>query len=177
MAAPVVSGIAALLRSFYHERDVYSSRYLMAQIAGSPVRPPEVRPGLPAPVVDAFVALTKPPTPGVTMLENWLFDTESIAPNNDGDGRIDSGETVHIGIELINRAGLADQVTSTLTAAAYDQDSDSYQWLDGSPVDFNHLGGHVASVNGKVVARFPLSNPYSSTEAPPIPSPLSAPAR
>lgn len=57
MAAPVVSGIAALMRSYYWQRDVYSSRFIMGSIAASG----EENGG----VVDAYKALTEPPQPGV----------------------------------------------------------------------------------------------------------------
>jgi len=39
-------------------------------------------------VVNAYRALTELPTPGVTMLENWLFDDKGISPRNDADGRV-----------------------------------------------------------------------------------------
>lgn len=104
MATPVVSGIAGLMRSFFWQRDIYSNRFLMASITGS------------GSVVDAYIALTTPPTPGVTMYENWIFDDDGIAEQNDGDGSIDSGETIHLAIELINRSGAAEDVNLTLRA-------------------------------------------------------------
>ena len=104
MATPVVSGVAALMRSFFSERDIYSSRFIMGSIAahGKPL--------------NAYTAITSPPTPGVSLTDYWIFDSKSISSSNDGDGRPDAGETIHIAIEAINRSGQADQVTATLVA-------------------------------------------------------------
>ncbi|TVQ02897.1 MAG: hypothetical protein EA381_02400, partial [Planctomycetaceae bacterium] len=106
MAAPIVSGIAALMRSYFWQREIYSNRFIMGSIAASGT------------VVDAFKALTEPPKPGVSLHSNWLFDGPDIAPGNDGDGRVDSGETLHIGIEAINRSGFAENVVAELKAQA-----------------------------------------------------------
>lgn len=104
MAAPIISGTAALMRSFFWQRDIYSNRFLMASILNSGT------------TVDAYVALTTPPTPGVTMYENWVFDDTAISAANDNDGSIDSGETIHLAIELINRSGAAKNVNLSLRA-------------------------------------------------------------
>ena len=112
MAAPIVSGIAALMRSYFWQRDIYSNRFLMASISGS------------GGVVNGYVALTTPPTPGVSMYENWIFDDVEISEENDGDGSPDSGETIHMAIQLINRSGAADNINLTLRAHA-----------EGSPID------------------------------------------
>ncbi|AQT68718.1 Thermophilic serine proteinase precursor [Anaerohalosphaera lusitana] len=106
MAAPVVSGTAALLRSFFWQRDIYSNRFLMASIVSSGT------------VCDAYVAVTTPPTPGVTMYDNWIFDDPAISDENDADGSVDAGETIHMGIELINRSGAAENIDLTLRARA-----------------------------------------------------------
>lgn len=107
MAAPIISGIAALMRSYWWQREIYSSRFLMGGLwnAGSPV-------------IDAYRAVSELPTPGVDVLETWLFDDAGISNRNDGDGRVDSGETLHLGIELINRSGQANNVVATLRAQA-----------------------------------------------------------
>jgi len=106
MATPVVSGVAALMRSYFWQRDVYSSRFIMGCIAAS------------GDVVDAYKALTEPPKPGVSLYQTWLFDQATIDAANDGDGRADAGETLHIGFELINRSGQADHVIAILDAYA-----------------------------------------------------------
>jgi len=137
MAAPVVSGVAALMRSFFWQSEIYSSRFVMGSIAAS------------GGVVDAYKALTEPPTPGVSMLENWLFDDASIDEGNDGDGRIDSGETVHMAIELMNRSGMAENVTGTLRAHAPGAPlPDPYVTITTDTVDFGDIGPFNTKDNG-----------------------------
>ncbi len=149
MAAPVVSGVAALLRSFFAERAVYSSRFIMSQIAGTAAGIPRPAwPGDKAPVVDSYVATTEEPTPSVTMLENWIFDDSAIDEGNDGDGRVDAGETIHLGIELINRAGTADQVSATLEARVGAVGSDPYVTIEVGTIDYGSIGPFNTSDNG-----------------------------
>lgn len=112
MAAPIVSGIGGLMRSYFWQREIWSSRFLMGSIVNSS----NTSEGLV--VVDAYRALTEPPQPGVTLWEAWMFDSSDIDEDNDGDGRIDSGETVHLALELINRSGSATNVSASLNARA-----------------------------------------------------------
>ncbi len=139
MATPVVSGIAALMRSYYWQRDVYSSRFIMGSIAAS------------GNVVDAYKALTEPPQPGVRLYDTWLFDDPSIDPANDGDGRIDSGETVHLAVELINRSGMAENVTATLRARAPSAVMDDpYVTILTDTVSFGNIGPFAIGDNGLI---------------------------
>jgi subtilisin family serine protease len=139
MATPVISGVAALMRSYFWQRDIYSSRFIMGSIAAS------------GNVVDTYVALTEPPQPGVRLYENWLFDDAAIDPGNDGDGRIDAGETVHLAIEVINRAGMAENVTATLTArAAGAVMDDPYVTILSDTVEFGNIGPFALGDNGLV---------------------------
>lgn len=107
MATPIVSGIAALLRTRWSDKDVYSSRFIMGQIAANA-----------SPVADAYAALTIAPQPELSYLEHWLFDTEEQSPDNDDDGIVDAGETIDLAIVIRNHWGKADPVTVTLEAWA-----------------------------------------------------------
>jgi fibronectin type 3 domain-containing protein len=111
MAAPVVSGIAALARTQWSDKDVYSSRFIMGQIASNTSQ--DI-----GGVTDAFAALTVPPTPEISYLQHWLFDTPDINPINDNDGIVDAGETVDLAIVIRNHWGKAENVTVTLEAWA-----------------------------------------------------------
>jgi len=149
MAAPVISGIAALTRSFFNEREVYSNRFIMGQIAGSVDSVPRTPwPGDPGPVVDAYKAITEFPTPGVTMLENWIFDDISINEQNDGDGRVDAGETVHLAIELINRMGQAGNIVVTFDTKAGSAYADPYVALVTDSVNYADIGPFATGDNG-----------------------------
>ncbi|MFA7052402.1 MAG: S8 family serine peptidase [Kiritimatiellia bacterium] len=144
MAAPVVSGIAALMRSYYWQRDIYSSRFLMGGLWAAGMD--ESGRGT---VVNAYRALTELPQPGVRLLENWLFDDTGIDSDNDGDGRADSGETLNVAIEVINRSGLASNVVATLRAradgAAFD---DPYVTILTNTVSFGSIGPFNLADNG-----------------------------
>jgi subtilisin family serine protease len=150
MAAPVVSGIAALVRSFYPDQAVYSSRYIMGQIvaARANVSWGSLGAGEPAPAVDAYKALNQSPTPSVSKLEHWTFDTKSISPNNNGDGRIGAGETIHLGVKLMNRAGRASNVQATLSAPLPAGGNDPYINISTGTVTFSDIGAFAEADNG-----------------------------
>ena len=140
MAAPIVSGVAALMRSYFWQRDIYSSRFIMGSITASGAESENV--------VNAYKSLTEPPKPGVDLYENWLFDDVSISPANDEDGRPDSGETLHIAVELINRSGSAENVTATLTAQAPSAAlPDPYVTIINDTVDFGNIGPFAMADN------------------------------
>ncbi len=103
MSAPVASGIAALARTYWNDKDVYSSRFIMGQIAANV-----------NPVVDGSASITIPPQPELTYLEHWLFDTTEQDSGNDDDGIVDAGETVELAIVIRNHWGKADNVQITL---------------------------------------------------------------
>lgn len=110
MAAPTVSGIAALLRGFYSDREVYSSKFIQSQIVNTGTRLWTHN------VANAFLALTTLPKPNVSLYEQYVFDDVAFSDQNNGDGRIDAGETIRIGIELMNKGGVASNVTATIDA-------------------------------------------------------------
>ncbi|HOY60106.1 MAG TPA: S8 family serine peptidase, partial [Verrucomicrobiota bacterium] len=163
MAAPIVSAAAALMRSFFWQREIYSSRFLMGSLSQN---------GLP---LDIYKALTEPPQPGVSMLENWLFDTPSISPNNNSNGIVNSGETIHLAIEAINRAGIANKVVGTLVAQAEGAVfPDPYVTLDVANVDFGDMGpwnitdnGITYDAQGVITG---VSRPFVFTVAPDCPN-------
>ncbi|MFW6171316.1 MAG: S8 family serine peptidase, partial [Planctomycetota bacterium] len=148
MAAPVVSGISALMRSYYWQRDLWSSRFIQGSIYASGF---DEETGTVKEVVDAYRALTEPPAPGVRLYATWLFDDPSIDPANDGDGRADAGETIHIGFELINRSGQADHVISILDAISPGAAlSDPYVEILSNTVAMQGIGPFARDDNGLI---------------------------
>ena len=149
MAAPIVSGLAALLRSYHWQRDVYSSRYLMGAVinGGIDVWGDQQ-------VIDAFQTVSTLPSPSVVILENWLFDDKGINPRNDADGRVDSGETIHLAIELMNKSGQASNVVATLAArdpTAWNGDPglyDPYVTFITNTVSYGNIGAISTADNG-----------------------------
>lgn len=130
MAAPIVSGAAALLRSYYTDRDMYPSRFISAQLsatsedAATCVNPlKHTVNGWPHNLpmrLNVYDALTKLPKPDVALYEHYLFDGEDIAEGNNGDGVVDAGETIAIGAVLRNRWGMSEN-----TIVSIDADSDA----------------------------------------------------
>ncbi len=140
MAAPVVSGIAALLRTKWSDKDVYSSRFIMGQIASNA-----------SPVADAHAALTVAPQPELSYLEHWLFDTAGQSPDNDDDGIVDAGETVDLAIVIRNHWGKADPVTVTLEAWAEGAVfPDAYVTMITDTVDYGAVGSFNIDDNGLI---------------------------
>ena len=126
MAAPVVSGAAALLRSYYMDRDMYPSKFISAQLAATsedtaiccnPQRHTVDGASHNLPMcLNVYDALTKLPKPDVSLYDYCLFDSEEIAEENNGDGVADAGETIEIGAVLRNRWGMSENTVVTVDA-------------------------------------------------------------
>lgn len=124
MAAPVVSGVAALLRSYFTDRDMYPSKFIAAQLAAtSEITAHCFNPekhtigGMPhnlPMIVSAYNALTKLPKPDVKLNNYYLLDSEELSEKNNGDGVIDAGETVNIAPVLRNRWGMSKDTVITI---------------------------------------------------------------
>jgi len=145
MAAPVVSGIAALLRTKFADKDVYSSRFIMGQLAVGRGEDPLGY------VINAERALTDTPRPNLTYLQHLLFDTAAQHPGNDSDGRIDAGETVDLAVTIRNHWGRADNVTVTLDAFAENAiGPDPYVTMITNTVSYGAVGTFNEKDNGLV---------------------------
>lgn len=157
MATPVVSGIAALLRSAVPNKNEFPSKFLMSQIINtSETQPytslfgPQIWNGK-AMVVDAYKALTEAPKPDVSLYDWYTFDTKSISSKNNGDDNIDAGETVHIGVELMNRGGMAKDVTATIDVKRNGLEDvvDPYVTITTPIVKFSDIGTYSVRDAGK----------------------------
>ncbi len=141
MATPIVSGIAALARTKWADKNVHSSRFIMGQIAAN------TQGG----VVDAYAALTVAPQPELSYLEHWLFDTTAQDPNNDDDGIVDAGETIDLAIVIRNHWGKADPVTVTLEAWAEGAfQPDPYVTMITDTVSYGAVGSFNQDDNGLI---------------------------
>ena len=110
MAAPTVAGIAALLRSYYADREMYSTKFIQSQI----VNTGKLKLDGAHCVTDAYEALTKLPKPNVNLYNYRIDDSAAICEANNGNGVIDSGETVRLYISLHNRGGVASNVNVSI---------------------------------------------------------------
>ena len=98
MASPAVAGIAALLRSKFMDREVYSTKFIFSQLVNYTAAG-----GLYHCVVNANDGLTNVPSPNISSVTNYyVFDDESISEANNGDNVVNSGETFNLAFELNN---------------------------------------------------------------------------
>lgn len=157
MAAPVVSGIAALLRSYYTDRDMYPSKFIAAQLCATSEDKaicclPEKHTvdGLPhnlPMMTNAYAALTKLPKPDVNLFGYYLFDSESIDEANNGDGVIDAGETINIGAILRNRWGMSKNTVVTIDALSSLEIANPYVEMVTDTVNFDGVGTYSTKDN------------------------------
>jgi subtilisin family serine protease len=164
MAAPVVSGIAALARTRWADKDVYSSRFIMGQIAANAV-----------PVANAHAALTHAPRPELSYLEHWLFDTPELSAVNDNDGIVDAGETIDLAIVIRNHWGTAYDVSITLDAWAEGAvGPDPYVTMQRGTVSYGSVGSFNIKDNGLIYdaegAIIGVRTPFRFTVSPNTPN-------
>ncbi len=153
MAAPVVSGIAALARTRWSDKEVYSSRFIMGQLAttGPTLQAYTPMGGTSVSYLtpDALAVLTTSPQPELAYLQHWLFDTHDLDPINDNDGIVDAGETVDLAITVRNHWGKAEPVTATLAAWAEGAfQPDPYVTLITDTVNYGAIGAFNGDDNG-----------------------------
>lgn len=146
MAAPIVSGAAALLRSYFKDRDMYPSKYIMAQLCATSETSaicldPKLhgRHNIPM-LLDVYDALTKLPKPDVNLLNYYLFDDTSIDENNNGDGVIDANETINIAAVLKNRWGMSKDTTVTIDALSSGGVANPYVEIVNGSASFDCVG-------------------------------------
>lgn len=155
MATPVVAGIAALARTKWADKDVYSSRFIMGQIATTGGLMQAYTPPQGAPVSyyvpNALSALTTTPQPKLSYLEHWLFDTPNLNPVNDNDGIVDAGETIDLAIVIRNHWGKADNVSVKLEAWAEGAfQADPYVTFITDTVNYGTVGSFNIDDNGLI---------------------------
>lgn len=133
MAAPTVSGIAALLRSYYSDREVYSTKFIQSQIVNTgTLHPYNFSVGKTGEidtahsVTNVYEALTKLPKPSVNLYDYFVDDSQSISSANNGNGVIDAGETVRLYVSLHNRGGVASDVKVSIDTLHSEGMTDPY---------------------------------------------------
>jgi subtilisin family serine protease len=155
MATPVVAGIAALARTQWPDKQTYSSRFIMGQIAATAPTLQAYTPLGGSPVfyhqADALNVLTQVPQPSLSYLEHYLFDTPEVAAGNDNDGIVDAGETVELAVVIRNHWGKADNVQVTLQAEAEGAfQPDPYVTIDTGTVNYGAIGSFNNDDNGLI---------------------------
>ena len=160
MSAPVVSGIAALLRTAYPDREAYPTKYLFSQLTDSSSlsvqsKDPEEKniPGYPfAPCVDAGAALTKEAPANVQLYDYWTFDNKGYSSANNGNKTINNGESIRIGLDLMNYGGVATDVSAHITTLGGIDGTmkDPYYYITKDTIDFGMIGIYSEKDTGLV---------------------------
>lgn len=160
MAAPVVSAIAAVLRSEYEDRNIYPTKFIYGQITATSddtaiCSNPAMHGEHNIPnIVNFYDALKKMPTPDVGLYDYALFDTAGLAEDtlskNNGDGVIDAGETIALGLTLRNRWGLADDTMVTIDTLTSGGVTDPYIEILNPEVNYGAVGTYSTGDCGAI---------------------------
>lgn len=160
MAAPMVSAIAAILRSEFSDRDMYPTKFIYGQLCSTSGytatcnNPEEHTVGgqihAMAQIVDLHAALTQMPNPEVNLHDYSLFDTETIADSNNGDGVIDAGETFALGLTLRNRWGMSKNTIVTIDTLSNAGIADPYVTIGNPSVDYGSVGTYSTQNCGAI---------------------------
>lgn len=155
MAAPSVSGIAALLRSYYTDREVYSSKFIQSQIVNTGLIYPagDSNHSLP----DLYAALAKKPKPSVNLYDYHIDDSTTITDKNNGNGVIDAGETVRLYVSLHNRGGVASNVNVTADVIRGEGLVDPYFTFITSTITLSDIGTYSVRESGDKYFEFVVS--------------------
>lgn len=152
MAAPTVAGIAALLRSYYSDREVYSTKFIQSQIVNTgSVNPYNVSTeeiDVAHSVADVYEAMTKLPKPEVNLYDYYIDDSASISGNNNGNGVIDAGETVRLYISLHNRGGVAGNVNVSIDTLRNGEFTDPYFTFVNPTIQLSDIGTYSIRESG-----------------------------
>ncbi len=172
MAAPVVSAFAAILRSEYPDRDKYPTRFIYGQLAAtsddyaSCLNADSHGPHNLPQIANLHDALTKLPKPELNVQDYAIFDDPKYSANNNGDGVIDAGETIALGLTLRNRWGMSENTTVTLDTLSQTGIADPYITIQNPTVDYGSVGTYSTQDCGRVYTDGELTgweNPFLIT--------------
>ena len=155
MAAPVVSAFAAILRSEFTDRDKYPTKFIYGQLAATSGYRPEcihkdVSHNVPQ-LTNLHDALTKLPKPELNVQGFAIFDDPALSDKNNGDGVIDAGETIALGLTLRNRWGMSEDTTVTIDTLSQAGIEDPYIQIKTGTVNYEGVGTYSTKDNGKIM--------------------------
>ena len=164
MAAPLVSGMAALLRGYYSDPGKYPTKFIYGQLAATSEKhaqcyDPKLHGlhNLPA-IVNLYEAFTRLPQPEIRLSDYMVFDLSKYSEANNGDGVIDAGETVALGFTLRNRWGMSRDTLVTVDTYSeaglpcnYVQFSaDGEIWGESAVMNYGSVGTYSTQDCGKI---------------------------
>ncbi len=155
MAAPCVSAAAAIVRSKYADKDTYSSRFIMGQLASATDRSTVYEDKLG--FVHTYAALsiyqscTRLPEPNIGFSAVFALDSQREDNEiNDGDSILDAGETIDLGFALRNQWGQTGEITVTADTLSDAGVVNPYVTFETDTVTLAPAGTFAASDNGFV---------------------------
>ncbi len=165
MAAPIVSAMAAVIRSVYNDSDMYPTKFIYGQLASTSERyaeccdPDSHGPHNLPQIANLYDALYKLPHPEISVSNYTTFDTSDIDKNNNGDGTIDSGETITLGFELRNRWGMSEDTIVTIDALSpadipnpyVEFSADGEKFGDSASINYKSVGTYSTQDCGKII--------------------------
>lgn len=157
MAAPMVSAFAAILRSEFADRDKYPTKFIYGQLASTSgvcadCLNPELhgQHNLPQ-VADLHAALTQLPKPELNVQDYYIFDDPKYSEKNNGDGVIDAGETIALGLTIRNRWGMSENTLVTVdTISESSGMADPYFTIKNPTVNYGSVGTYSTQDCGKI---------------------------
>ena len=167
MAAPIVSAMAAVIRSVYNDPDMYPTKFIYGQLASTSERYAECldpdkhgKHNIPQ-IANLYDALYKLPHPEISVSDYTTFDTSDVDKNNNGDGTIDSGETIALGFELRNRWGMSEDTIVTIDAKSQadipnpyvEFSTDGKKFSKSASVDYGSVGTYSTQDCGKIIEK------------------------
>lgn len=155
MAAPCVSAAAAIVRSKYADKDTYSSRFIMGQLASATDRSTVYEDKLGDSHIYAalsiFQSCTRLPEPNIGFSEVFALDSQREDNEiNDGDSILDAGETIDLGFALRNQWGQTGEITVTADTLSDAGVVNPYVTFVTDTVTLAPAGTFAASDNGFV---------------------------
>ncbi len=121
MAAPIVAAEAAIIRSYRPDKNYFTNRYIMGQIVSatedtalfydSLLKDTHIYPS-----INIYDSIYKQPKPALNFKEIYTLDSKELSDTNNGNGIIQSGETVDLAFSVFNRWGIAGNVSVTADA-------------------------------------------------------------
>ena len=171
MAAPVVAAQAAIIRSYYDDRDKYPTKFIYGQIVGTADNKVEcINPekhavngelhNIPG-CINFHDSLVDLPTPDIGMSDYTLFDTAGYTADTDGitagckavnneDGIVDAGETIALGMTLKNRWGMSENTTVSIDTISNGGVENPYVTILNNNINYGSVGTYSESDSGKI---------------------------
>ena len=147
MATPVVAGAAAVMRSIYLDREVYSTKYIQSQLINASKKTLNSHN-----VLNLYDSLTSVPSPYVKLYDFYIFDNVEFSDKNNGDGAIDAGETIHLAVEFLNRGGVASNIEVSLDTIRNNDPSltDPYFNIINGSISLSDIGTYSVRDGNKI---------------------------